>query len=256
MYREKRFRVKPMAQIEADIREAAQGPQLPRLFLCDGDALILKMERLMPILKEIRKQLPWVERVSCYGDTRSLARKSSADLKALRAAGLGMVYHGLESGDDEVLRRVEKGGTAAEALKMAQALKMAGIQHSVILLLGLGGVERSLEHAQATAALLSQMDPPYVGALTLTLIPGTPLFEEEQAGRFQLPDKFGLLEEMRILLAESKLSACRFSSNHASNYLPMRAQLPQDRELLLNRLDAVLESRDEHRLKPEWMRGL
>lgn len=257
MYRQKPFRVKPMEVILRDIEEAASmGPVTDKLFLCDGDALILPTRRLLEILARISERLPWIKRVGVYGDTRSVGRKSVEELKALRQAGLGIVYHGVESGDDEVLRRIVKGGTREECVDTADRLRAAGIAHSVIVLLGIGGVERSEAHASSTASLLTLMDPPFVGALTTTVLPGTPLYTAEQAGEFVLPDKFGLLLELRTLVAQSRFTRCRFSSNHASNYLPVRSTLPQDRDAVLEILDQVIAAKDEGLLKPEHLRGL
>lgn len=257
MYRDKRFRPKDMAQIEADIEEAAAaGPQFHRMFLCDGDALILPTKKLLQILDLVQQKLPWIERVGTYGDTRSVGRKSPQELEELRAAGLGIVYHGMESGDDETLTFIDKGGTAAECIDTAKKLRDAHIDHSVIVLLGIGGTARSAAHASNTARTLSEMDPPYVGALTTTVLPGTPLFEAQEAGRFELPGKFELLGELRTLVAESRFSRCRFSSNHASNYLPIRSELPRDQRAIVEVLDEVLARRDERDLKPEFLRGL
>ena len=257
MYREKRFTSKAWEQIEADILEARQyRGRFDRVFLCDGDALILSTDRLLRILRAISHHLPWVRRVGTYGDTRSILPKSAADLAELREAGLGVVYHGLESGDDEVLARIDKGGTANEAIAAARALREAEIVHSVIVLLGIGGVAGSERHAKRTAEVLTAMDPGYAAALTTTIVPQTPLDDAHRAGAFELPGKFEMLGELRTLVAESSFSACRFSSNHASNYLPIRGDLPQDREHLLALLDEVLGARDERLLRPERYRGL
>jgi radical SAM superfamily enzyme YgiQ (UPF0313 family) len=257
MYRDKPFRAKPRDVVERDLREASRlGPRFHRVFLCDGDALILSTQRLLDILALVRRYLPWVERVGTYGDTRSVGKKSVAELRELREAGLGIVYHGVESGNDDVLAFIDKGGTRAESIATAAKLREAGIVHSVIVLLGIGGTQRSEAHARDTASALSEMDPPFVGALTTTVIPGTPLADAEARGEFTLPDKFGLLAELRTLIADSELSRCRFSSNHASNYLPVRADLPEAKHELLRIVDRVLEVRDESLLKPEWMRGL
>ncbi len=257
MYRQKSFGVKPWEVVDKDIQEAAQlGPVTNKLFLCDGDALILPTAKLLRTLERIRECLPWIERVGVYGDTRSVGRKSNEELKALREAGLGIVYHGVESGDDDVLRRIVKGGTRQESIETANKLRRSGLVHSVIVLLGIGGVELSYQHASNTASLLSEMDPPYVGTLTTTVVPNTPLFEEQASGRFRLPDKFSLLEELRIIVKESVFTRCRFSSNHASNYLPLRSSLPKDRDHILAILGKVLERRDEVALKPEHLRGL
>lgn len=257
IYRGVRFRAKPWSVIEADIEEAAAaGPVATRAFLCDGDALILSQRRLVQILRAMRRRLPWIERVGIYGDTRSVCGKSEVELEELRDLGLGIVYHGVESGDDDVLAFVDKGGTRAECVETAGRLRQAGLIHSVILMLGVGGTAMSERHAKGSASLLTALDPPYAAALTTTVLPGTPLGRLQDEGEFELPGKFGLLEELYTIVAESELSGCRFSSNHASNYLPVRADLPQDKPQLLEAIRAVIAEGDERVLKPEWMRGL
>jgi radical SAM superfamily enzyme YgiQ (UPF0313 family) len=257
MYRDKQFRPKPFDTVLDDIAEAkALGPRFNKVFLCDGDALILPTRKLLAILEEIRSALPWVERVGTYGDTRSVTRKSVEELTQLREAGLGIVYHGVETGDEGVMEAITKGGTRAECIDTAERLRAAGIDHSVIVLLGIGSVERSQEHASATASLLTEMDPPYCGVLTTTVVPGTPLAELEGRGEFTLPGPFEMLEELRTIVRDSSLTGCRFSTNHASNYLPIRSILPRDRDAILAALDRVLEERDPSLLKPEFLRGL
>ena len=257
MYRDKQFKAKPFEQVESDLKEAESlGPTFERVFLCDGDALTLSTKRLLQILGAIRQYLPWVTRVGTYGDTRGAGRKSVAELRELREAGIGIIYHGMESGDDEVLRNIDKGGTRAECIEMAQKLREAEIKHSVMVMLGVGGAELSKQHAQATASALTEMDPPFVGALTTTVVPGTPLHQQQQGGEFKLPSKFAMLEELYTIVRESSFSNCRFSSNHASNYLPLRTTLPHDKEAVVKLLEAVLSDRDETQLKPEFMRGL
>jgi len=257
MYKGERFKTKAWEVVEADIEEARRmGPRFSRLFLCDGDSLILSQRKLVQILERVRERLPWVERVGTYGDTRSVLKKSVEELSELHELGLGIVYHGVESGDEETLRRVDKGGTVEECVETAERLRAAGIQHSVMVLLGIGGAARSAQHASATAALLTRMQPTYAGALTTTVVPGTPLAEEQARGEFVLPEKLELLGELRTIVAESDLEATRFSANHASNYLPIRASLPRDKEAVLRLLDEVLESGDESRLKPEYLRAL
>lgn len=257
MYRDKTFKPKPWATVERDIIEAAaQGPgAFKRIFLCDGDALILSTPKLLKTLEAIAEHMPWVTRVATYGDTRSVGRKSVEDLKALAAAGLGIVYHGMESGDDEVLEAIDKGGTRQEAVDTARKLREAGIAHSVMVLLGVGGRALSQQHAENTAATLTAMNPTYVGVLTTTVVPGTPLADQEAAGDFQLPEHFELLSELRTIVAASDLN-CRFSSNHASNYLPIKATLPDDKASLVAVLDDVIARRDMSLLRPERFRGL
>jgi radical SAM superfamily enzyme YgiQ (UPF0313 family) len=260
MYRDKQFRPKPWELVEADLREAAamgrRGIRSDRVFLCDGDALILSTRKLLEILAAIREHLPWVTRVGTYGDTRSVGRKSVEELVQLREAGLAIVYHGMESGDDDVLAMIDKGGARAELLTTASKLRAAGITHSVIVLLGIGGIALSEQHAANTATALTEMDPPFVGALTTTIVPGTPLADMAARGEFVLPSKFRMLEELRVIVANSEFSSCRFSSNHASNYLPLRGDLPRDKPGMLAVLDEVIARGDERLLKPERLRGL
>lgn len=257
MYRDKRFSAKAWDVIERDIAEAAEvGPRFRRVFLCDGDALILSTRKLLKILAAIREQLPWVERVGTYGDTRSVGRKSVDELSELREAGLGIVYHGMETGDDEVLERIDKGGTRTEAIETARKLREAGMAHSVMVLLGIGGKDLGEQHATNTGRTLAEMDPPFVGALTTTVVPGTPLAQMQARGEFELPGKFELLQELRTIVHHSEFTNCRFSANHASNYLPVRSTLPRDKAQLLAALDHVLSERDPAMLKPESLRGL
>lgn len=257
---EQRFGVKPMSTVLADIEEAARiseaGPPIRRVFLCDGDALILPTDHLAKIMGRLRERIPTVRRVGIYGDARSILRKSPAELAQLKELGLGIVYHGVESGDDAVLTRVVKGSSAAEAVEAAGRLREAGIRHSVMVMLGLGGLAGSADHAARTADILTAMDPPFVGALTTTVLPGTPLAVEQAEGRFTLPDRWGLLEELRVIIRDSSFSRCRFHSNHASNYLPLSLNLPADRTRALDALDRVLAARDETHLRPDYLRGL
>lgn len=256
MYRDKRFMPKKWERVQADLDEGLSRRHYRRVFLCDGDAMILSTERLLRILAYIREHGPHIDRVSLYGDARGILHKSHDELVALREAGLGLVYHGVESGDEEVLARIQKGATAAEQVEAAKRLKAAGIPYSAIVLLGAGGTDLSEQHARHTARALSEADPDYVGLLMLTVVPGTPLWDDVRAGRFAMPDKWGLLRELRTITAESTFTNCRYSANHASNYLPIRGEMPRDKERIVAMVDRVLESGDESLLRPEWMRGL
>ena len=258
MYTEKRFALRPEAEVMALIESYAAMPPAPsrRVFLCDGDALILPQPKLVAILQRIRQRLPWVQRVASYGDCRSILRKSVAELKELAALGYGLVYHGVETGDDLAMAAIVKGANRAQVIESADRLREAGIGHSVIVLLGIGGVQGSERHAHETASLLTRIDPPWVGALTVTPVPGTPLWQAQERGEFALPDAWQTLVELRTLVAEAQLSACRFSSNHASNYLPLRADLPRDREAMLRVIDRALGERNPAALRPSWARGL
>jgi radical SAM superfamily enzyme YgiQ (UPF0313 family) len=254
-YRDKRFRIKDDALILSDIRYAARHMQSEdRLFLMDGDALIIPQPRLMWILERIEEHLPWVKRVGAYANAKSIKKKSLEELTQLRRHGLGILYYGVETGDDEIRTAIHKGSTAATAIEMGRRVREAGIQLSVTVLLGIGGREHSLRHARATGELLTAMDPDFVGALTVMLLPGTSLYEEMMDGRFELPDEADLLRELREMISHTNLTRGYFFSNHASNYLPIKAKLPSGKPKALALIDAAL--RGEVGLKPEWMRAL
>jgi radical SAM superfamily enzyme YgiQ (UPF0313 family) len=254
-YKDKRFTIKDDQTIMADIRFASRymGNQ-HRLFLMDGDGLIIPQLKLVWILDMIKEHLPWVRRVGAYANAKSVKMKSDEDLVQLKEKGLGILYLGVESGDNQTLRKVCKGTTAENLIKQGRRIKEAGIKLSVTVLLGIAGPSDSLKHARATGELLSAMDPNYIGALTVMILPNTPLDDDYRAGRFELPDTRELLLELREMFEHTHLSGGLFMSNHASNYLPVKARLPKDREKTLDLIDAAL--RGEIDLKPEWMRGL
>ena len=254
-YQDKRFRIKDDAVILHDILFAAQHMQdQDRLFLMDGDALIIPQKRLMWILERIREHLPWVKRVGAYANVKGIKMKSLEELKQLRKNNLGILFYGVETGDDEIRKAIQKGSTAETCCEMGRRVKEADIGLSVTVLLGIGGREKSLQHAQATGELLSAMDPNFVGALTAMFVPGTPLYQDYVNGRFVLPDEPGLLRELREMITYTNLTRGYFFSNHASNYLPVKAKLPSGKQKALNLIDAAL--RGEVGLKPEWMRAL
>jgi len=254
-YRDKSFRIKDNDIILSDVRYAARHmSHNNRLFLMDGDALIIPQKRLMWILEQIEEHLPRVQQVGAYANVKSIKKKTSEELEELRRHNLRILYLGVETGDDEVREAIQKGSTAATCIEMGRKLKEAGIQVWVTVLLGIGGREKSLRHARATGELLSAMDPDFVGALTVMLIPGTPLHEDYLSGRFELPDQAGLLMELREMIAHTNLSRGYFFSNHASNYLPIKAKFPGGKQKALDLIDAAL--RGDVRLKPEWMRAL
>ena len=254
-YGDKRFRIKDDKIILSDILWASRHlAQEDRLFLMDGDALVIPQKRLLWILERIREHLPNVKRVGAYANTKSILKKSLEELKELRERNLGILYYGVETGDEAIREKIRKGSTAATAIEAGKKVKEAGILLSVTVLLGIGGVEHSLRHARATGVLLSAMDPDYVGALTVMLIPGTPLYEDYAKGAFQLPDEKGLLRELREMIAHTEMTRGYFFSNHASNYLPIKAKLPSGKQRALDLIDAAL--RGEVALKPEWLRAL
>jgi len=254
-YKAERFRIKPDSLIQEDIAFAAKHFQHQRrVFLCDGDALIVPQRRLLGILQEIGKQLPWVTRVGVYANAKSLRKKALNQLKELKAHGLRIAYVGLETGDDGVLQRIDKGATAEEMILLGRKVKEAGIKLSITVILGIAGRERSKIHAEETGRVLSAMDPDYVGALSLMLIPGTPLYREYASGVFPLLEPDEMLRELRTMIARTDLSGGLFHANHASNYLPIRARLPKDKASTLRLIDEALAGKVP--LRPEYLRTL
>jgi len=254
-YKDKRFRIKDDEVILSDILFASRYmKRQDRVFLMDGDALIIPQRRLMWILDRIKEHLPWVKRVGAYANAKSIKMKSPDELAELRGNGLGILYQGVETGDGELLKRIRKGTSAENLIRMGRRVRDAGIKLSVTVLLGIGGKDGSLRHARATGKLLSAMDPNYVGALTVMLVPGTPLYEDYRAGNFELPDERGLLVELREMINYTELTRGLFFSNHASNYLPIKARLPGGKQQALDMIDSALEG--QIGLRPEWMRAL
>ncbi|OPY89622.1 MAG: coproporphyrinogen III oxidase [Syntrophaceae bacterium PtaU1.Bin231] len=255
-FKDKRFRIKALAEIEEDIREAACYPWVERVFLCDGDALIIPQQRLLKILELIRTHLPSVKRIGLYGNAKSIRKKSVAELISLRERGLRIIYLGVETGNEELLRLIHKGAGYGEMVDAGRRVKEAGICLSVTVLLGIGGRDRSTAHAEDTGRILTDMDPDYVGALTVMVIPGTPLHDAASRGAFALPDRFGLLRELETIISASDFTDCFFASNHASNYLPIRANLPREKDRILAFIRRVVEERRDDVLRSELLRAL
>ena len=255
MYRDKRFHERELRRVLEDIRIAGgTWPEQEKVFVMDGDALVMNTERWLTILETLRESFPRLRRIACYATAGNILEKSDEQLRELREAGLELLYIGPESGDAETLRRIVKGATFEDHTAAARKAHAAGMKLSVILLLGAGGAERSETHARESARLITEMDPAYLSALTLTVIPGTPLHRMVENGRFELPWVPGLLRELRTMVAESRPTAALFRTNHASNYLPVQGELPRDRDRIVDAIDAAL--RGELPLRPEYFRGL
>ena len=254
-FRDKRFDIKKDDVIFEDIEFARQHcKRQNRLFICDGDAMIVPQKRLVKILKQIRNRLPWVERVGLYANTKGIGMKSDEQLKEIKELGVKLVYMGLESGDDQILKEIRKGADSAKMIKMGKRIKESDMQLSVTVLVGLGGKERSKSHALETGRVLSAIDPDFVGALSLMLIPGTELNDQFQKGEFALINPEEMLEELGLMISSTNLSNGLFHANHASNYLPIRAKLPEEKEKTLELISQALQGNVE--LKPEFMRAL
>lgn len=254
-YKDKRFAIKDDKVILGDILFASRYmKRQDKVFLMDGDALIIPQKRLMWILERIREHLPWVNRVGAYANAKSIKMKSLEEMVELRENGLGILFYGVETGDEGLRVKIHKGADAPTCVAMGRKVKEAGIKLSVTVLLGIAGREKSLEHARATGRLLSEMDPDFVGALTVMLIPGTLLYEAFRKGEFVLPEERELLLELREMIAHTDLTRGLFYSNHASNYLPVKARLPRGKQEALDFIDRALKG--EIGLRPEWMRAL
>jgi len=231
-------------------------PNTRRVFLADGDALVLNANRLNHILDALNDAFPHLERVGVYANAQNLLRKSSDELKTLRIKGLGIVYLGLESGDDGVLKCIQKGATAAEMIAATTKAKQAGLLVSVIGILGIASLKGSTQHARLTGKVVSQMDPDYFSMLTLMLVPGTQLHQKWEAGAFQLLDAEQMLVELHQVIENlDGLGNCIFRTNHASNYLALRGTLSRDRTRMLAALDAAITQGPDV-FRPEGLRGL
>lgn len=256
MYRDKRYRVRAIGECIEDLQHASMhvADRVEKIFVMDGDALGMPIEHWHALLEASRRLFPRLRRVSCYATARNLLALDVPALTALRAGGLTRLYIGPESGDDETLKQIAKGATFAEHVQAAARAREAGMELSVILLLGAGGIVRSQAHAEATGRLITEMDPQFASALTLTVVPGTPIARLAERGQFALPEIRQLLAELRTIVSIARPTDAVFRTNHASNYLPLGGRLPQDRARIVSVIDAALDGRIP--LRPEQHRGL
>ncbi len=255
MYIAKRFSVRPLEEVLDDIDMAAQRmPRTRRVFLLDGDAMTLSAAKLVPILEALRANFPELQRVSSYTNAISVNNKTDEELAQLRSLGLTLGYLGLETGDEVVNERIVKGASIDDQVRAVQRAQAAGIKMSVMVLLGMGGRDRTREHAIHTGQVVSRMDPRYISCLCVTPVPGTPLHEQVEAGTFEMITPEETLEELRLLVENLELSGAVFRSNHASNYLPLGGRLPADKQRLLGAIAHAQAGNVP--LKPEFLRGL
>lgn len=254
MYKGKKFRIRPLEEVIADLEECRRHyGAVRRIFLADGDALIVKTPDLLYILDKIKEIFPEVERVTMYAAPRDILNKSPEDLRALHDAGLDMVYVGAESGDDQILTDIKKGVTAAQIIEAGQKVRAAGIRISMTLISGLGGRKRLKQHAIASAKLISAIKPEYVGFLTLMVEPGTELYDQVERGEFDLITPPEVLEEMKLFLTHVDSEGTVFRANHASNYVNLAGDLNMDKPMLLRR---IMEAEKHRDYKPENWRAL
>ena len=255
MYRKKKFRIRPWEELKADILEAALSYRgITRIFLADGDALVIDTDYMLQILNFLYEKFPALERVSAYANPANLLAKSKEDLQRIRKAGLQMLYFGIETGDDELLVKIKKGATAQELIVSAKKAIVAGFVLSATVILGLAGKKGSERHAIETARVCSAINPHYLSALTLMIEDDNQYFYRCLGKDWEMMDKLEILNELRTMIEHFHLDKCIFRSNHASNYLAIKATLNHDKERLLKEIDNALKNPAQ--LRPEFLRAL
>ncbi len=257
MYRDKRFRVRPIAEVLGEIEWAAQhAGSVRKVFLADGDALVAKASYLHKILDALKEAFPGLQRVSCYASPQSLAIRKVEEMQALKEAGLTQYYLGIESGCDTTLEFLKKGVDSAEMIRVAGKAHEAGVKLSTMILLGAAGRKGSEKHALESARVVSAIKPRFVSTLVMTPVEDTPLMEQWNAGEIDDLNPVELAAELRTFLANLKLDATVFRSNHASNHLALKGTLPKDQKALVEVLDAVLQNPNKAHFVPDWLRAL
>ena len=260
MYKSKRYHVRPLEDVLEDI-EMAKGTwykNTETVFLCDGDAINLPMDYILTVLKALYAAFPRLRRVTTYAGPLSTLRKTPEELKTIRDAGLNRAYLGVETGDDALLKHVHKGVGADGMLEAGQRLVAAGFDLWAIIITGLeGGGKDALErNAALTAQMINAMKPKHLSSMTLMAIEGTPLYEEVQRGELTLQTPFETLLETRELVRQIELTGLHYTSNHASNYLPIKCTLKEDRDKVIAELDDIIAREDPSVLRPDMYRGL
>jgi radical SAM superfamily enzyme YgiQ (UPF0313 family) len=256
MYRAKEFRVKPWERVREEIDEAARlVPHVRRIFLADGDALVLPATSLERILEYLYRSFPQLQRVTAYATPGNLLKKSTDEMKLIAEAGLKIIYYGVETGEPELLVKIRKGATPEEMIEGCRRARDAGLKLSLTVILGLGGKKWSLRHARATAELLSKIQPRFLSALTLMLGPYEREYRAAMGPDFEFNSPLDDIVELREMIAGLETDRCIFRSNHASNYLPLAGTLLEDKARLLSEIDEALKHPGAS-LRDEWMRGL
>ena len=243
MYKDKQFRKRNLDEIFEDLQMARKHyPQIKRIFLADGNALALKTEDLKTILEKVKELFPECERIGIYSAPKDIIRKSVEDLKSLKSLGLGIAYLGIESGSDKILEYIKKGVTSAEIIEAGKKMIEAGIKLSATLISGIGSEENLEEHAIESARVINEIQPDYVGLLTLLIQKETELYDQVQRGEFKLLSPQEIMRETKTLIENLHIDEkCVFRSNHASNYVSLSGTLPEDKQNLINILDENLK---------------
>ncbi len=258
MYKDKKYRVRELTEIMADIRMAKlYYHDVEKVFLADGDALAMETSDLLQILAALYESFPSLKHVGIYASPDSILNKTVQELSEMKKHGLTIAYLGVETGDEDLLKDIRKGVTYEEMVAAGKRVREAGILLSVTILLGLAGrTPKAVEHALNTARICNEINPDYIAALTLMLTPKTELYRRMQKGEFELPGPFEILEELRIIIEHLDVRDSEFRSNHASNYLPIKGRLPEDKKQILALIDQIIKRNDRNYLRPDYMRGL
>jgi len=257
MYSSKKFKVRKEEEIIREIKEVASiSTDIKKVFLADGNAMVLSSSKLLRIINEINKTFPRVTRISAYALPKDISSKTDDELKQLSDAGLKLLYVGIESGDDELLRLINKGETFNSSVDGLQKARKAGIKLSVMILNGLGGKNYSVQHAINSAKAINLIQPEFLSTLVLSFPYGEDHFKKRFKGNFKALTTLELIEEMKIFIENLELENSVFRSDHASNYLVLKGNLNRDKQKFLNNINTVLQSPDDASLRPEWTRGL
>jgi radical SAM superfamily enzyme YgiQ (UPF0313 family) len=257
MYREKKFRVRPIDELKEEIAWARDNmPGVRKVFLADGDALVAKASYLHQILDELSQAFPTLRRVSAYASPQSIQVRTVEEMRSLKEAGLGLYYLGIESGDDQTLSYMAKGVDAEEMIECGRKVGEAGVRLSTMVLLGAAGREGSRRHAEESARVVNAIQPKFVSTLVMSPVPGTPLGDQDARGDFDHLTPLELAAELRTFIAGLELNGSIFRSNHASNYLALAGTMPKDKERMVEALDGVLNDPEHAQFRPEWLRGL
>ena len=256
MYKDKKFRVRDLDEVIQDLKWAKEHyRRVERIFLCDGDALALSNNRLMPILEFISDNFPECERVTVYGRAKDALKKTDEEMRQLYEAGIKMVYLGAESGSEKVLKAINKGETRQELIDGVKKIEASGMKASVTFISGLAGKDGGEDHAIQTGTMISEMQPSYVGLLTLMVEPGVPMADDIQSGKLRLLSAEEVMAETLLMLQNTNVQKdCVFRSNHASNYVSLRGTLPADREKMMALLRKAMNNHDM--FKDERFRAL
>ncbi len=258
MYKTKDFLVRPFDEIEKEVMEMARHyPDTRKIFLADGDPLAAPTDFLIRVLDLMNQRFPKLERISTYAGPTNLKDKTIEELSEFKARKLDVLYLGIETGHDPLLKKIKKGAKASQIIEVSRKAKDAGLRMSTFIILGLGGLEGSYDHAKDSARVANAIDPNFLATLTLMLGPYEKVYEQEMmGGSFKLIDKKQSLQELRWFVEDLTLTDCKFGSEHASNYLPISGTLPQDKQEILRLIDNALDDTSSNMIRPEWARGL